>query len=258
MERVRRFLERQKTPLTAVGGALLGVVLVLAYLSFSPPDGRYSDADIQRLAQERIDAITPSPPVEPAIYALIRPAVVTITLGGSTESRGIGSGVVVDLNGSILTANHVVADVESVTVHFFDGSTKPGTVSQRQPDRDLALIRVQGLPNGVEPAVLSGGARPADKVMAIGSPFGLQGSVSAGVVSGLGRRFESGGHQLENMIQFDAAVNPGNSGGPLVDMNGRVVGIVIGRLERVGENIGAGIGFAVPIESSGGIIAPLG
>ncbi len=96
--------------------------------------------------------------------------------------------------------------------------------------------------------------------MAIGAPFGLDGSVSSGIVSGLGRRFmvEETGQVLDNMIQFDAAVNPGNSGGPLVDMNGRVVGIVTGLINPTGDRVFIGLGFAVPIEAASGIIAPLG
>jgi len=258
---MRRILERYRTPLTAAGGALLGVVLVLLYLQFSPPGGRYDDADIQRLAQERIDAITPSPPVEPEIYALVRPSVVLISRDANTAgARGVGSGVVVDLNGSILTAYHVVAGAESVSVRFYDGTTATGTVGQVQPERDLAVIRVRQLPNGVEAATLSGGVRQGDKVMAIGAPFGLDASVSSGVVSGIGRRFtvEETGQTLDNMIQFDAAVNPGNSGGPLVDLNGRVVGIVSGLINPTSDRVFIGLGFAVPIEAASGIFAPLG
>ncbi|HWO73894.1 MAG TPA: trypsin-like peptidase domain-containing protein, partial [Dehalococcoidia bacterium] len=99
-----------------------------------------------------------------------------------------------------------------------------------------------------------------DRVLAIGSPFGLEGSLSAGVVSGLGRNFlvEETGQVLTNMIQFDAAVNPGNSGGPLVDMNGRVVGIVTGIVNPTRDRVFVGLGFAVPIEAASGVLPPLG
>src|SRR5690606_7076815 len=102
---------------------------------------------------------------------------------------GLGSGVVVDLNGSILTANHVVAGSETVTIRFFDGSLAQGTVTQTLPERDLAVVKVDQMPDGVEPATLGGGVAHGDMVMAIGSPFGLEGSVSSGIVSALGRRF---------------------------------------------------------------------
>jgi S1-C subfamily serine protease len=237
------------------------VLIILVYLQFNPQAGKYTDADILRLAQERVDAITPSPPLEPEIFAIVRPSVVSITRDARAgNAQGVGSGVIVDLNGSILTAYHVIAGADTVTVRFFDGTTATGTIGQTQPDRDLAVVNVRRVPNGAEAATLSGGVRQGDSVLAIGSPFGLDGSVSAGVVSGVGRRFtvEETGQVLENMIQFDAAVNPGNSGGPLVDLNGRVVGIITGLINPTNERVFIGLGFAVPIESASGIFAPLG
>ena len=235
---------------------------MLLYLQFSPPDGRYSDEDIRRLAQERIDSITPAPPLEPEIFAIVRPSVVSITREASARAgpQGVGSGGVVDLNGSFLPAYHVIAGADQVTVRFFDGTTAIGTIAQTQPERDLAVVQVRRVPNGTEAATLSGGIRQGDQVLAIGAPFGLEGSVSSGVVSGIGRRFtvEETGQVLDNMIQFDAAVNPGNSGGPLVDLNGRVVGIVTGLINPTSERVFIGLGFAVPIEQASGIFAPLG
>jgi S1-C subfamily serine protease len=246
-----------------LGGAALGLLLMLAYLQLNPPAGRYNDNDIRDLAQERIDAITPTPPLAPQVYAMLRPSVVQISTeqqsgNGARGMRGLGSGVVVDENGSILTSYHVVAGNQTVSVRFFDGTVVRGNVTQSQPDRDLAIVQVSRLPNGVQPAVLGGGISEGDEVMAIGSPFALEGSISRGVVSGLGRRFvvESTGQMLEDMIQFDAAVNPGNSGGPLVDMNGRVVGIVTGIVNPSG-NVFIGLGFAVPIQAASGVLAPL-
>jgi S1-C subfamily serine protease len=259
-----RRLERLRTPLTALAGALLGVALILLYYQLDPPEGRYTDADIRRLADEQIAEITPTPPLAPEIYAALRPSVVLISKDViSQEGRsgqGIGSGVVIDLNGSILTAYHVVAGVSNVAVRFHDGTTLPGTVVQQQPERDLAVVQVRNMPSSVEPATLAGGARQGDSILAIGSPFALEGSVSAGVISALGRSFvvEETGQVLENMIQFDAAVNPGNSGGPLVDYNGRVIGIVTGLINPTADHVFVGIGFAVPIESASGIIPPLG
>ena len=258
---VARFWQRLRTPLTALGGALLGVALVLLYLEIAPPAGRYGDAEIKRLADERIASITPAPPAEPAVYAQVRPAVVQIKRAGETPGAGkVGSGVVVDENGSILTAYHVVAGATEVTVRFFDGSETTATVDQTLPERDLAVVRAFDLPANVQPATLAGGARPGDKVLAIGSPFGLDGSVSLGIVSGLGRSFfvEETQQVIQGMIQFDAAVNPGSSGGPLVDMNGRVVGIVSGIINPTQDRVFIGLGFAVPIEAASGIFAPLG
>jgi S1-C subfamily serine protease len=260
---IYRFLHRFRTPLTAIGGAAIAVVVMLAYLEVSPPSGKYDDRQIAGIADQQISKITPTPPPEPAIYAMVRPAVVTLTHtveADGAKGKGIGSGVVVDANGSILTAYHVVAGADTVQVRFFDGSETTGTVTQKQPDRDLAVVRVRSLPNGIDPAVLSGGVQQGDRVLAIGSPFGLEGSVSAGVVSATGRTFlvEETGQVMTNMIQFDAAVNPGNSGGPLVDMNGHVVGIVDGILNPTSGRVFIGLGFAVPIEQASGIFAPLG
>jgi S1-C subfamily serine protease len=120
-------------------------------------------------------------------------------------------------------------------------------------------LAVPGLPEGVQPAVLSGGVQIGDPVLAVGNPFAFEGSLTMGVVSGLGRRFvvQSSNQVLENLIQFDAAVNPGNSGGPLVDMSGRVVGIVTGIANPYGQNAFIGLGFAVPIQAAAGLVAPV-
>jgi S1-C subfamily serine protease len=256
----RRLLNSARLPLTALIGGLLGVGLLLAYLEFNPQPGRYTDVDIQRLADERITQITPTPPLEPEVYALVRPSVVLIMRDGNNRDAGVGSGVVVDEFGNILTSYHVVAGLEQVTVRFFDGSTEVATVDVKQEERDLAVLHVDQLPTNVMPAVLSGGVRPGDRVLAIGAPFGLEGSVSSGVISATGRSFvvEETGQVLTDMIQFDASVNPGNSGGPLVDLSGRVVGIVTGLVNPTQDRVFVGLGFAVPIESAGGVLPPLG
>jgi S1-C subfamily serine protease len=185
-----RWRDRYKTPLTALAGAAVAVAIMLLYLSLNPPGGRYNDEAIRRLADERIAEITPTPPLEPEVYAMIRPSVVVISReipsGAGTSSTVLGSGVVVDLNGSILTAYHVIAGNPSLTVRFFDGTTAAARVMMQQPERDLALIQVSRMPTGVEPAVLAGGVRQGDRVMAIGSPFGLEASVSSGIVSAVG------------------------------------------------------------------------
>jgi S1-C subfamily serine protease len=257
---VNRYLIAARLPLTALGGALLALVLVLIYLKLDPQEGRYSDADIQRLADERIAEITPTPPLEPEIYAVVRPSVVLIRRDPGNENASIGSGVVVDEFGNILTSYHVVEGLDEVSVRFFDGTTTTATVDRTEPERDLAVIKVARLPGGVQPAVLSGGAQPGDRVMTIGAPFGLDGSVSAGIISATGRNFvvKETGQVLTNMIQFDANANPGNSGGPLVDMSGRVVGIVTGLVNPTNDGVFVGLGFAVPIEAASGVFAPLG
>lgn len=252
-----------KYPALIIAGALLGAFVVIGYLRLNPPAGTINQAAIEKIAQEQIANATPPPQVPPQIYAALRPAVVSIQVEGRTPDNtsfsGRGTGIIVDGSGRILTSLHVVAGAQSVKVRFFDGSEVTAKVASTQPERDLAAIDVPTIPDGVQPAILGGGVNVGDAVLAIGNPFGLDGSLSSGVVSGLGRRFtvQSTNQTLENMIQFDAAVNPGNSGGPLVDLAGRVVGIVTGIANPFGQSAFIGLGFAVPIQAASGLVAPI-
>jgi S1-C subfamily serine protease len=260
---IREKVQRYQLLLTALGGAAVAVLVMLLYLDVNPQEGRYSEGDIRTLADEQIEAMPPELPVEPEIFAMVRPSVVTIYREGvdpnSTE-RGVGSGVLVDEHGNILTSYHVIEGFSQVTVRFHDGSEAIATVDREEPERDLAVLHVGDLPAEVYPATLAGSVRPGDSVLAIGAPFGIEGTLTQGVVSGLNRSFvvEDTGQVLTGMIQFDAAVNPGNSGGPLVDMSGRVVGIVSGIINPTDDGVFIGLGFAVPIDSASGIFPPLG
>ena len=174
------------------------------------------------------------------------------------EPQGIGTGVVIVDNGIILTSLHVVAGAKRVTVTFFDGSESEVELVRPYPENDLAVIRAKKIPDDLPAATLGSTAklRPGDEVVAVGYPFGIGPSTSAGVVSGLGRTFRSlDGKQLMNgLIQFDAAVNPGNSGGPLVTMDGEVVGIVTALLNPTTAGTFIGIGFAATIETAGAAV----
>lgn len=173
---------------------------------------------------------------------------------GQLVERGVGTGVVIVDKGIILTNLHVVAGSESVKVTFADGLEAPATITGVQPENDLAVLQAQKLPDDLIPATMRSTAdlQPGDQVVAVGFPFGIGPSVSAGVVSGLKRSFRSpeGKQELGNLIQFDAAANPGNSGGPLVNMNGEVLGIVTAILNPTQQRTFIGIGFAVPIENA--------
>jgi S1-C subfamily serine protease len=168
--------------------------------------------------------------------------------------HGIGTGVVIVDKGVILTSLHVVAGADRVQVVFFDGLQADASVTGVQPENDLAVLQASKIPDDLLAATMRSTAdlTPGDRVLAVGFPFGIGPSASAGIVSGLGRSFRSpeGEHEMTNLIQFDAAANPGNSGGPLVTMDGEVVGIVAAILNPTPARTFLGIGFAVPIENA--------
>ena len=174
------------------------------------------------------------------------------------KESGVGTGVVIKDDGTILTNFHVIAGAKKLKVTFFDGTEAEATVVAVQPDKDLAVIKPQKIPDDLEPAILGSSQQllPGDMVVAVGFPFGIGPSVSAGVVSGLNRQFKSpdGTQVLTGLIQFDAAANPGNSGGPLVNVSGEVVGIVTAILNPTSARTFIGIGFATTIESAGSAV----
>ena len=194
-----------------------------------------------------------------AVAAEVLPSVVKINVVGQTEA-GSGSGIILTADGEILTNNHVVAVAGNggqITVNFNDGSTAKATVVGTDPMTDLAVIEAEGV-SGLTPATLgsSDNVRVGEEVLAIGSPFGLEATVTSGIVSSLNRPVSVGNEQgvtdtTYPAIQTDAAINPGNSGGPLVDLNGRVIGIN-SSIRSVntglnGESGSIGLGFAIPI-----------
>ena len=200
------------------------------------------------------------PPTAATAYEAIRPSVVRVRgfvpdeKSGEDVERSVGTGVVILENGTILTNLHVVSGAKTIKVTFADGLETEAVVTGVRPEDDLAVLRASTLPDDLVVATLRGTADlvPGDLVVAVGFPFGIGPSVSAGVVSGLGREYRSqeGQRILTNLIQFDAAVNPGNSGGPLVTANGEVVGIVTGMMNPTEQRVFIGIGFAVPIENA--------
>ena len=163
--------------------------------------------------------------------------------------------------GSIMTSLHVVDKAIEIQVIFADGSKSDAFILVRDADNDLAVLRSRTPPDGLLPATLgsAGSLRVGDEVFAVGSPFGIPNSLSAGVVSGLNRSFRAPnrGPELRGVIQFDAAVNPGNSGGPLLNRYGEVVGIVTGLVNPTEQDVFIGIGFAVPIPGGGGFGSPI-
>jgi putative serine protease PepD len=225
----------------AGGMVLLLVIAVLATLLAGRPG-------TTKAAATASPAPTPTPTATltvPAIYQRVAPSVVTIRSG-----RDLGTGVIVADDGTILTADHVVAGGAGITVTFADGTVASATVASADKKTDIAELSPAKLPRVVVPATLGGGADVGASVVAIGNPLGLTDSVSAGVVSGLDRTADTDTGKRSGLIQFDAAVNPGSSGGPLLDGRGMVIGIVVALADPDGQDAFAGIGFAVPIGSA--------
>jgi len=256
----RRFAARHERPLLLLAGALLTALALSALRAGSPPGRALKQADIDKAVLHTLNTkALPSPAARAA--EKVAPAVVRVrgmepgVRGDADLDEGVGSGVVIVDTGVILTNLHVVSGSDKVMVEFADGHESEAVVIKIQPEHDLAVLQARSLPkDGLEAATLrsTSDLQPGDQVVAVGFPFGIGPSVSAGVISGLARDFRSaaGKRTLTNLIQFDAAANPGNSGGPLVTMDGEVVGIVTAILNPGRERTFIGIGFAVPIENA--------
>jgi S1-C subfamily serine protease len=177
---------------------------------------------------------------------------------GEDQPHGEGSGVVIVDKGIILTALHVVAGAKRMTITFYNDMETEAELVNAYPDNDLAVLKARNIPDDLPAATLGSTAslQPGDEVVAVGFPFGIGPSVSSGVVSGLNRSFASpdSSKRMTNLIQFDAAANPGNSGGPLITMDGAVVGIVTAILNPTEARTFIGIGFAATIETAGGAV----
>jgi putative serine protease PepD len=187
-----------------------------------------------------------------AVAAAVQPSVVSVLVESMSQS-GEGSGVVLSSDGYILTNNHVVEGANTIRVQLADGRTVAATVVGTDASKDIAVIKASGV-SGLTPATLgtSSSLQVGDAVLAIGSPLGLDNTVTAGIVSALHRDLSgsSTSTAISDAIQTDAAINPGNSGGALVDTNGHVVGInaMIATTSSQAGNIG--VGFAIPIETA--------
>jgi S1-C subfamily serine protease len=243
---------------------LLGVVgicallLLIALDTFRANQPRLSGTDVSTAVARALASATPPPSFASLVYQQVQPSVVLIQrFAGSKQGEpdSEGTGVVVDQSGLILTALHVVQNAGRIVVTFADGSTSDATIFSQQPENDIAVIRVAQMSPTIPPAIMGdpGSLHVGDEAIVIGNPFGLVDSLSVGAISGIDRTFVATDtrHTYNNLIQFDASVNPGNSGGPLLDRNGEVVGIVTGLANPTKDNVFIGIGFAVPISSAG-------
>jgi S1-C subfamily serine protease len=258
------FYEHYHTFVLIAAGVLSAVAVVLVYDLIKPEPERLTPRDVDAAVTRRLEEAPPEPSFASVAYEVIRPSVVLVhTPGPETEGEeqangAVGTGVVIVDSGIILTALHVVMDAETVLVILADGSESPAAVISRQPENDLAVLQAMVIPDDLIPATMAGSGllQVGDEVAAVGHPFGISNSLSAGVVSGLGRNYLSPdtGMTLSNLIQFDAAVNPGNSGGPLINRDGEVVGIVTALVNPTEREFFVGIGFAVTIETAGGLV----
>jgi len=273
--RLRSVGRAYQLPLLILVGMLVmlaGVVLDRGVIESSPV---ITQRDIDAAVRQSLEK-APLPAQAAKAFAAIQPSVVRVMgydqpvaahgqrkppykpsqdpAESKDEKVSIGSGVVITETGAILSSLHVVSSARRIVVTFHDGSESAAEISGVDVDNDLVVLQAKILPDDLQPATLitTGDLRPGDDVVAVGFPFGFGPSVSAGVVSGLKREFESteGKRVLSNLIQFDAAVNPGNSGGPLVNVNGEVLGIVTAIFNPVEQRFFVGLGFAVPIENA--------
>jgi S1-C subfamily serine protease len=237
------FLARHDRTIS-IFAALLLIALLMGYAAVQPPTFVPTQKDIDASVTHTLDqTVLPSP--EARAYRQLRRSVVRVRqighdkLSDKDQVKGVGSGVVIVDKGVILTSLHVVSEA---------------AVIKTQPENDLAVLQAKTLPDDLVAATMRSTQylAPGDRVIAVGYPFDIGPSVSAGVVSGMGREYRSPDHGqvLSNLIQFDAAANPGNSGGPLATMDGEVVGIVTAILNPTDQGVFIGIGFAVPIENA--------
>jgi S1-C subfamily serine protease len=252
------YIRNERWFLWLLAGGLISVLLVFTYSALKSPR-EITQEDIRAAVLHTLETNTLPSPVAKA-YDVVRSSVVRVNGWGAQDpvdddnDKSVGSGVVIVDKGTILTNLHVVVGAKRVQVVFADGLKSDATVVAIQPEHDLAVLQAETIPDDLVAATMRSTAdlTLGDQVVAVGFPFGIGPSVTAGVVSGLRREFRSpeGKRLLTNLIQFDAAVNPGSSGGPLVTAGGEVVGIVTAILNPTDQRFFVGIGFAVPIENA--------
>ena len=238
-----------------VFGILATLAAFLLYDLLTPNPQQLTTRDVNAAVAQALASATPPPAFSELVYRSVQPALVLIeTHGPGPNGEGedsLGSGVVIDDSGDILTSLHVVTNTTNITVTFADGTQSSALITAQQPENDIAVLRADQPPALIVPAVLGNpnAMQVGDEAYVVGNPFGLYSSMSAGVISGFNRSFQPADSNLvlQGLIQIDAAVNPGNSGGPLLNREGQVIGIVTGIVNPTDQKFFIGIGFAVPI-----------
>jgi len=259
LSRLTRLRSRIRAGIPFASGVLAALLALLLYNSIFP-GSQLNKQEVNQAIADALASATPRPAYSAQVYPIIQPSLVLIQTEGPAENgktgKGLGSGVIINDSGDILTSLHVVAGAQTIALTFADGTHSAGLVVSESPEIDIAVLQAETLPAQFIPATLGNpdAMRVGDEAFVVGNPFGLYSSMSAGVISGFNRTFQppGGGQRIEGMIQFDAAANPGNSGGPLVNRSGFVIGIVTGIINPTDENFFVGIGFAVPIGTATG------
>jgi S1-C subfamily serine protease len=259
-KRLGRLRERVRAMFPFFSGVLAALLALVLYNYFFPGTKPLTQKEVNTAIASAMASATPRPAFSTGVYQIIQPSLVLVQAESSGENgavqNGLGSGVIVDRAGDILTSLHVVDKATRILVTFADGTQSEARVASAQPEKDIAVLQPQTLPQMFLPATLgnANALREGDEAYVVGNPFGLYSSMSAGVISGFNRTFEPPGAKqaIKGLIQVDAAVNPGNSGGPLLNRYGHVVGIVTGIINPTEQSFFIGIGFAVPIDVAAG------
>ncbi len=264
--RLTRLRKRSGGVVLFASGVIAALAAIFLYTLLAPAPHQLTSREVSQVVAQAMASATPPPAYSEQVYEVIRPSLVLIQVkspdaNGKSED-GVGSGVVINANGDILTSLHVVTQATEIKLTFADGTESGAIVTTMQPQNDIAVVRATTPPAQLFPATLGNpqAVRVGDEAFAVGNPLGLYSSMSAGVISGLNRSFKSPNSdiRLTGLFQIDAAVNPGNSGGPLLNRYGQVIGIVAALVNPTGQDVFIGIGFAVPINAAGGAVgAPL-
>ncbi|MEN8200288.1 MAG: trypsin-like peptidase domain-containing protein [Thermodesulfobacteriota bacterium] len=260
---MQRFSSGKVSPL-----AILALLLLGLWLLFRPLENRLFDRNaVPRavtargdLAQDELNTIE--------IFKSVSPSVVYITTSALRRNlfslnaveipQGTGSGFIWDGQGRVVTNYHVVADANRIEVTMADNSTWKAVLVGAAPDKDLAVLQIDAPARLLKPILVGGSVelQVGQKVFAVGNPFGLDQTITSGIISALGREIKAiTGRTIRNMIQTDAAINPGNSGGPLLDSAGRLIGVNTAIFSPSGAY--AGIGFAVPVDEVNRVVPQL-
>jgi len=256
----RRIRTGMRSMLLFILGVAAALTALLIYNLLFPAPHQMTINDVSTVVNQSLASATPPPPFSEGVYQIIRPSLVLnqakIPGNDGKMEDSLGTGTLVDAAGDILTSLHVVANSNDIQVTFADGTQSAATILNQQPENDIAVLKASTLPQQVVPAVLGnpGAMQVGDEAYVVGNPYGLYSSMSAGVISGFNRTFQptNSNLNLKGLIQIDAAVNPGNSGGPLLNRYGEVIGVVEGLVNPIDQNFFVGIGFAIPINVAGG------